>query len=268
MTRILVVDDGATDRELLVTVLRYAGYETLEAATGAQGLALAQADAPDLIIADILMPTMDGYELVRELRIDARTAAIPVIFYTATYVIEEVRELASACGVAHMIVKPCEPQEILRVVGEALSSTADPVITIPSEDFHRQHLRVLNAKLLQKVEELRHALVVTGTLHQQSDRLRRHSRSASASADGPPPEDVLSLRELEVLSALSDGSTNAEVAARLVISEATVQSHVKSILRKLGVRNRTEAAVRFLRASTHSRLGHERAEPPGPPPNQ
>jgi DNA-binding NarL/FixJ family response regulator len=63
----------------------------------------------------------------------------------------------------------------------------------------------------------------------------------------PDVESVLSRRELQVLSMIVDGATNREIAARLVIATSTVQSHVKRILHKLGVKNRTEAAVRYLR---------------------
>lgn len=247
MTSILVVDDGATDRDLLATVLRYAGYTVFEAESGELGLALARSESPDLIIADILMPEMDGYELVRELRIESTTADIPVIFYTATYVIDEVRRLAAACGVSHMIVKPCEPDEVLYVVDDALSSTAESVMALPSEAFYREHLRALNAKLLQKVEELRDAMVVAGTLHQQSDRRRDNGGGAAVRGPGPRHWDGLSQRELEVLALMAEGATNAEIGERLFIVETTVQCHVKSILRKLGVRNRTEAAGRYFR---------------------
>ncbi len=244
MTTVLVVDDGATDRELLVTVLGYAGYKTLEAATGEEGLAVARAKRPELIIADILMPSMDGYELVRELRVDKNTAATPVTFYTATYVEEEARRLADACGVSDIIVKPAQPDEIIRVVDEVLSSVPAPAVALPSEEFHREHLRVINAKLLQKVDELRNAAVPT-TARQP---LRSpESQAAVPHAPAIRAEDVLSSRELEVLAAVAEGATNAEIGKRLVIAETTVQSHIKQILRKLGVRNRTEAAVRYLR---------------------
>jgi DNA-binding NarL/FixJ family response regulator len=177
MISILVVDDRATDRDLLATVLRHAGYTVLEAGTGEVGLSLARGERPDLIVADTLMPAMDGYELVRELRSESTTADIPVIFYTAT--------------------------------------------------FHRE--------------------VVAGTLHQQSDRRRDHGEDATARDPDPRPQDVLSQRELEVLALLAEGATNAELGERLFIAVTTVQCHVKSILRKLGVRNRTEAAGRYFR---------------------
>jgi DNA-binding NarL/FixJ family response regulator len=203
------------------------------------------------MIADILMPTMDGYELVRELRGDEATAHIPVIFYTATYIIEEVRELAAACGVEHILMKPSEPDDVLRVVGEALSHSPEPVTPPSSEDFHREQLRLLSAKLLQKVDELRETVILAGALQRESDGERdpvtgwAHNRRPMLSPN--PSLADLSPRELEVLSMIVDGSTNSEIAERLVIATSTVQSHVKRILHKLGVKNRTEAAVRYVR---------------------
>jgi PAS domain S-box-containing protein len=154
VTSILVVDDRPTDRELLVRVLESADYTMLEAATGESAMEIARADRPDMVIADILMPSMDGYELVRELRGDPATANVTVVFCTATYAVDEVRRLADACGVEHVLTKPCPPQEILRVVATALASGQQPAAEIASEEFHREHLRVLNHTLVQKMGEL------------------------------------------------------------------------------------------------------------------
>jgi DNA-binding NarL/FixJ family response regulator len=247
VTSVLVVDDAPEDRELLASILRGASYEVLEAGTGEQALALAHAHGPALIFADILMPTMDGYELVRALRGDEATAGIPVIFCTATFVFEEVRRLAAACGVSHVVVKPCQRDEVLRLLYEATSHQwADRVTPLPSEDFHRQHLRLVNVKLLAKVEELRETVILAGTLQRESNHGDSEDRSAIASR-GPKLESVLTARELEVLGMIVDGATNNEIAERLVIATSTVQSHVKRILSKLGAKNRTEAAVRYVR---------------------
>jgi DNA-binding NarL/FixJ family response regulator len=245
MKPVLIVDDGAADRELLVTILRHAGYPVLEAASGDHALRLARAHKPSLMIADILMPTMDGYELVRELRRDPETAEIPVIFYTATYVLEEVKDLAAACGVSHILIKPCEPEKVLSVVEETLAQRPEPAAPLPSEDFHREHLRLLNAKLLQKIDELRETVILAGALQRETEGETRNGEWPMLAADAQLKE--LSPRELEVLSMIVEGATNGEIAARLVIATSTVQSHVKRILHKLGVKNRTEAAVRYLR---------------------
>src|ERR1700682_2357815 len=85
MATILVADDRPTNREFLVTLLGYSGHRLLEAADGAEALAAARAVHVDLVISDILMPTMDGYELVHQLRADSGLAGTPVIFCTAHY---------------------------------------------------------------------------------------------------------------------------------------------------------------------------------------
>jgi len=114
MASILIVDDRETNRELLTTLLGYRNHRTVEAGDGLEGLERARAEVPDLIITDILMPTMDGYEFTRRLREDARTAAIPVVFYSAHYLMQEANALAAKCGVDYVLAKPAEPEEVSR----------------------------------------------------------------------------------------------------------------------------------------------------------
>jgi PAS domain S-box-containing protein len=148
---ILVVDDHAANRSVLVSLLGYVGHRVVEAADGREALALAQRERPSLVITDLLMPVMDGFDLARRLREDAALAAVPVVFYTATYVESDARALADACGVRHILTKPAEPEEILRVVGEILGGTeaAAPSSTL---DFHQEHLRLLTMTLAHKAE--------------------------------------------------------------------------------------------------------------------
>ncbi len=153
--KILIVDDSPTNREFLVTTLGYAGYQLIEACNGEEGLARARSEHPDLIIADILMPTMDGYEFVHQLRADPAIAQTPVVFHTASYREHEARPLAEACGVSFILQKPASPNEVFAVVDQALGlSRSYPV---PSEDFDRAHLRLVTNKLSEKSEEKRRA---------------------------------------------------------------------------------------------------------------
>jgi CheY-like chemotaxis protein len=85
MAIIRVVDDHAIDRAFLVTLLGYYGYHMLEAGDGTEALEMARVERPNLIISDILMPTRDGYEFVRQLRADPSIANTAIIFYTANY---------------------------------------------------------------------------------------------------------------------------------------------------------------------------------------
>src|SRR2546425_9808084 len=113
MAKILVVDDRRISRQFLQTLLGYSNHQVLEAADGAEALALARAERPDLVITDIVMPTMDGYEFVQRLRADPTIAQTPVIFYTATYRDSEAKRLALSCGVPFVLSKPSQPEKIL-----------------------------------------------------------------------------------------------------------------------------------------------------------
>jgi PAS domain S-box-containing protein len=165
MTSVLVVDDRAADRELLRVVLTNAGYTVREADNGEVALALVRKEHPDLVIADILMPLMDGYEFVQELRREPDTATIPVVFCTATYELEEVHELVKACGVSRVLVKPVEPEEIIHTVAEVLGTTHGLRAQVPAEQFTREHQQVLKAKLLSQVEELERVNAEQQRLH-------------------------------------------------------------------------------------------------------
>jgi signal transduction histidine kinase/CheY-like chemotaxis protein len=154
MAKILIVDDVPANREYLVTLLGYGKHELSEAADGAQGLEQARLQRPALIIADIVMPTMDGFEFVRKLREMPQIGATPVIFYTAAYYEYEARALARDCGVEHIITKPSEPQLILETVNKALGLAVTIPAPTPVAEFDRDHLRLMTDKLSQKVSEL------------------------------------------------------------------------------------------------------------------
>jgi len=157
MSTILIVDDHPTNRAFLVTLLGYAGHHLHEAADGAQALEAVRAARPDLVIADVLMPTMDGYEFVRRLRADPAIARTPVVFYTATYLEREAQALARDCGVEHVLVKPAPPDLILRTVAAILAHgplAPAPAAPTPADSFERAHTRLLTDKLAAKVDEL------------------------------------------------------------------------------------------------------------------
>ncbi len=183
MARVLVVDDVAVNRELLVTLLGYSGHELAEAADGEEALTQARAFKPDLVICDILMPKMDGYEFVRRLRAEPAIAPTEIVFYTATFLEQEARVLADACGVGTVLTKPCEPEEILAVVAAALARdhVQVPVVNATPE-FDRDHLRLVTDKLAQKAQELEHANGRLAALIDLSVRLASE-RKASALLD-------------------------------------------------------------------------------------
>jgi putative two-component system response regulator len=154
MATILVVDDNVTNRRFLATLLGYAGHRLAEAADGAEALQRARAEHPDLIISDIVMPTVDGFEFVRQLRNDPAIAHTVVIFYTAMFHQDDALSLARACGVVYLLKKPSRPETILRTVNEALNLPPPPILPSRPDEFHTQHLNLLTDTLAQKVSEL------------------------------------------------------------------------------------------------------------------
>lgn len=157
MATILIVDTRPTDRQLLVTLLGSFGHRLLEANDGSEALELARTELPDLVITDIVMPNIDGFTLVRRLRAEPLLTGVPVVFQTAHYLESEIRKLAEASGIQHILGKPSEPQEILRVVHEALKKPSTHHKLPQTGQLQREHLQILADKLYQKNLELEKA---------------------------------------------------------------------------------------------------------------
>lgn len=152
MAKILIVDDNPGNRSLLVEILGSCGHATREASDGGEALALVSSERPDLVITDILMPTMDGYEFVRRLRSTQEIAHTPVIFWTAAFRERDARDLAHECGVEYTLLKPCSEETVRQTVDACLHKTVLPVPI--AENFDRDHLRLVMDKLTKQAIEL------------------------------------------------------------------------------------------------------------------
>lgn len=152
--KVLVVDDHAVNRDVVVNLIEHLGHVALQAADGAEALSVVRAERPQLVISDILMPTMDGYEFVRQLRADPTIAATEIIFYTAYYHEREARHLAKGCGVSGVLIKPCEPKEILAAIEQALARGPEIGPPPTAREFDQKHLRLITDKLSENVEAL------------------------------------------------------------------------------------------------------------------
>ena len=145
MSCILTIDDRPINRQFLVSLLGYGGHTVLEAAGGEEGLEIVRQSHPDLVITDIKMPKMDGYQFVDRLRQEEGIAATPVIFYTASYHEREARGVAESYGVIDIITKPSEPEEILKKVNKALGFWGPliPVRSVQTDAAEHRELEVL-----------------------------------------------------------------------------------------------------------------------------
>ncbi len=109
---LLLVDDAADSREMYGEILRRAGYHVLEAMDGADALSIAFEHSPNLIVMDLCMPRMDGWEAIRRLKSDPRTRSVPVVALTALGWQGQPSDMECAA----YLVKPCLPVDLLSVV--------------------------------------------------------------------------------------------------------------------------------------------------------
>jgi DNA-binding response OmpR family regulator len=119
MALILVVDDQPQLLDSIQMTLELAGYRVCRAGTGIEALAVLQAQLIDLILTDIGMPQLDGYQLCRRVRAERRWSAIPLLFLTARGAEEDMR-YAKALGADDYLVKPIEPEDLLAAVHDWL----------------------------------------------------------------------------------------------------------------------------------------------------
>ncbi|MFC4069865.1 ATP-binding response regulator [Actinoplanes subglobosus] len=156
MATVMVVDDVAANREIVRMLLGFRGHVVIEAHDGADALRLAHAHHPDVVVSDVLMPGIDGLELVHRLRADPdrEAAQAPVIFYTANYLEPETRPIAEACGVSQVVLRSQDPDALLDAIDTALAGGPVDISATADVDFAQAHLQTVNAKLIEKVRAL------------------------------------------------------------------------------------------------------------------
>jgi len=153
--KILSVDDKAENLYMLEALLRGHGHQVESASNGVDALRLAERGSYDAIIADILMPRMDGFQLCRELKKDPRLRRIPFIFYTATYTDAKDAAFALSLGADKFLVKPVEPEVLMQALDEAVSKRAqDDTVPHPEPgEDEAIYLKEYNARLVAKLEK-------------------------------------------------------------------------------------------------------------------
>lgn len=120
---ILIVEDNEDNLVIYSTILAHVGYRVLEARDGETGIRMAQQEHPDLILMDVSIPVIDGWEATRRLKADPATADIPIFALTA-HALESDREQAKAVGCDGYLPKPAEPRAVLASVQRQLGDVA------------------------------------------------------------------------------------------------------------------------------------------------
>lgn len=154
MKRVLVVDDHTENRYYLEVLLAAQGWQVDTAGNGEEALERLAVSVPEAVISDLLMPVMDGYTLLRNVRSDQRLAQVPFIVYTATYTSAEDEHLARNLGADGFLLKPSEPRDLLDCLEQALAkrrSTHHPAAADDS-DVETATLELYNRALIRKLE--------------------------------------------------------------------------------------------------------------------
>jgi len=161
---LLIVEDDLDILKLLQTTLNFNGYRVVTARNGKEGLEVIQQGHPAIVIADIMMPKLDGFGFVHRLRINPETRTIPVVFITATYVSLEDKEFAMNIGATRFIEKPIELDEFLITIKELFEQDA-PVAFEPLDEikFYEGYRERLEAKLDEKNKQIARDEYLLGT---------------------------------------------------------------------------------------------------------
>jgi DNA-binding NarL/FixJ family response regulator len=209
MKRVLVVDDDTTLRLALTRYLEKRGFTVHNAGCGTDGLSAFEQDPPDLVVSDVMMPEMDGYEFCRRLRATRSGQLVPFIFLSSRAEVDA-RIQGHSMGADDYLIKPFEPKELLAKIEAQL------------ERSRRMHSEIV--RLIQK----------------------SGSEEGTTATPRPAPPVALPLTPAEekVFWEVVQGFTNKQIGDRLFISPRTVQTHLSNILSKLQLENRSQL-VRF-----------------------
>ena len=208
MTKILVIEDQPQMRKNIAFILEMENFQVFAAENGRQGLDLARKNKPDLVICDVMMPELDGYGVLTELRAAPATATLPFIFLTAKGDKRDLRR-GMNLGADDYLTKPVLREDLLEAVRTRLTR-------------HRAHEAAL--------------------------KTARSSASFNPDFSSPAPLLALGLtpREAEVLLWVAQGKSNADVGVLLNMAEKTVKKHLGNVFEKLGVESRNAASLRAL----------------------
>ncbi|NMG57248.1 response regulator transcription factor [Geitlerinema sp. P-1104] len=215
--KLLLVDDEPGLREAVQAYLSQSGFTVEVATNGQEGWDKLQQDIPDLVITDIMMPEVDGYQLLKQMREDPRLKAIPVVFLTARGMTSDrIQGYQARCDA--YISKPFDPDELVAVVENLLARRSNA--TEGLEDGETPDI----ATLARQIQEIKELLTHKSAIPQKSD----------------PVQIDLTPREESVLELVAQGLMNKEIASRLETSVRNVEKYVSRLFSKTGTNSRTE----------------------------
>ncbi|WP_201279062.1 response regulator transcription factor [Leptolyngbya iicbica] len=213
--KVLLVDDEAGLREAVQTYLEDSGFNVEVASNATEGWEKLQLSTPDVLISDVMMPQVDGYQFLGQVREDPRYKSLPVIFLTARGMTSD-RIQGYSAGVDAYLPKPFDPEELVAIVSNLIE---------------RQDARTPEggnlpdiAAMAKQIEEIKALLTQKGSISKTPSPIR---------IDFTP-------REQDVLNRVAEGLMNKEIASRLDTSVRNVEKYVSRLFSKTGTNSRTE----------------------------
>ncbi len=213
--KILLVDDEPGLRQAVQEYLQESGFAVTVAGNATDAWGLLQQETPDLIISDIMMPQVDGYEFLKQLRADSRFSSLPVVFLTARGMTSD-RILGYQAGCDAYLAKPFDPDELVALVENLL----DRRIAVTATKDSNEQLE----DIAKQIAEIRSLLNQKGGI-----------------VTTPSPIRIdLTPREQSVLDLVTQGLMNKEIARQLETSVRNVEKYVSRLFGKTGTNSRTE----------------------------
>ena len=167
MTKVLIVDDNHENLDMIEFLLKGNNYQTATALNGKIALELLRKESFDLIISDILMPVMDGFQLCKECKSDDTLKKIMFIFYTATYIDQKDEEFALSLGAQRFVRKPQDPEKLLNIVNDVIGhARQEPAKFIQKGET--EILKLYNERLIHKLEKKNQELELEVEAHKST----------------------------------------------------------------------------------------------------
>lgn len=216
--QVLLVDDEPGLREAVGAYLEDSGFQVTVASNAKDGWEQLQQSLPDLVITDIMMPQVDGYQFLKQMREDPRFETLPVVFLTARgMTVDRIQGYNAGCDA--YVSKPFDPEELVAIVSNLLERRAASLKAASDEGDNPSI-----ADMARQIAEIRAMLTQRGTVAQTPSPIK---------LDFTP-------REQSVLDLVVDGLMNKEIARRLETSVRNVEKYVSRLFSKTGTNSRTE----------------------------
>ncbi|MEL6778501.1 MAG: response regulator transcription factor [Cyanobacteria bacterium J06597_16] len=215
-SKVLLVDDEPGLRESVQAYLEDSKFEVRVASNAAEGWDMLQKEMPNVLISDIMMPQVDGYQFLKQVREDARFQALPVVFLTARGMTSD-RIQGYKAGADAYLAKPFDPEELVAI----LNSLIDRRAAQAPEASGTPDI----ATMARQIEEIKALLTQRGSMIKQNN--------SGIKIDFTP-------REQDVLDLVAEGLMNKEIASRLGTTVRNVEKYVSRLFGKTGTNSRTE----------------------------